>query len=206
VSVSRRCSTRALPWPLLCILMASCSTGSDPEKTRTELGRSEFDAIPLGSTTDDVAHQLGSPFLTAFGAPPTEHVYWCYGSRAETGTGCRPPVLTFDHGKVVSRLWDEAALEAQRPEELAAGVTRQQFEAMPEGSSQEDARKALGAPLMAVTTVSAKVGNELHWCYGKRASETGVVYTFPMLTFVDGRLRRRAWFGRPWDDLDLGRP
>jgi hypothetical protein len=205
VSASRVFATRALPWSSLCILMASCSTGTDPEQIRSDLTRSEFDAISLGSTSGDVARQVGSPFMTAFGAAPNEQVYWCYGSRPETGGACRPPVLAFGGGKVVSRLWDEAAIDAHRPEQIALGVTRAAFDAIPEGSSQEDARKALGAPLMAVTTVSAN-GNELHCCYGMQVSETSVSYTFPMLTFVDGRLRRRAWFGSPWDDLDLGRP
>jgi hypothetical protein len=134
--------------------------------------------------------------MTAYEA--SEKVHWCYGNRAESGNACLPPVLTFVEGKVQARAWDEAALDAARPEEVAPGLTRAAFEAIPEGSSTDEARRAIGAPLVAVNTVSAEVGNELHWCYGKRASGTGTAYTFPMLTFVDGRLRRRSWLGPPW--------
>ena len=192
-------SNCALARPLLPLLVAaSCSIGCARDGTKEQFSRAEFDATPLGSSPDDVRQRFGEPFMTAFEGRSSERLHWCYGNRADTGDNCLPPVLTFLGGKLQSRAWDAGALDAARAEEIAPGVTRAAFDAIPEGSSTDEARRALGAPLVAVTTVSAEVGNELHWCYGKRSSETGTAYTFPMLTFVDGRLRRRAWFGPPF--------
>jgi hypothetical protein len=81
-------------------------------------------------------------------------------------------------------------------EEIATGLTRTAFEAIPEGSTKEEVRRKLGAPFTEVVQVSSgrtSRSEQLHWCYGKRTSWTGVEYSFPMLTFVDGKVQSRAW-------------
>jgi hypothetical protein len=81
-------------------------------------------------------------------------------------------------------------------QEIVAGLTRTEFEAIPGGSTKEEVRRKCGSPFMEVVQVSSdrtSPKEQLHWCYGKRASWRGTHYSFPMLTFVDGKLESRAW-------------
>lgn len=178
---------------------ATLAVGCAHSERPTEFTRAVFEGIPEGSNTEDVRRALGTPFMTVSETGVREQLHWCYGNRPDSGNACLFPMLTFVGGKVRSRAWDAAALDARRVGEIAPGLTRAAFEAIAEGSTTEEARHALGAPLMEVHTGSGDLGTELHWCHGKRTSATGTEYSFPMLTFVEGKLRRRAWFGTPWD-------
>jgi len=109
-------------------------------------------------------------------------------------------MLTFVDGKLRSRAWDKAELDAQLPREIFPGLTHAAFEAIPDGTTTDEVRRTLGEPFTAVVAVSDDLSEELHWCYGKQATEKGMSYSFPMLTFVGGKLQRRAWYGPPWEE------
>jgi hypothetical protein len=177
------------------LVTTSFSAGCVPKELAPELTRAAFEAIPNGSTTEEVRRKLGAPFATLRGVfdDPNEQQWW-YGKVATVdGTEYSFPKLTFVDGKLRSRAWDETALDPQRVWEIVPGVTRAAFEKVPEGSTTEEVRAKLGPPFKEVLTVSGDLSKQLHWCYGKRASATGTAYSFPMLTFVNGKLESRLW-------------
>ena len=109
---------------VLCLSFQGCAR----QVLSPGLTQAQFEALVEGSTPDEARKLLGPPILEVLQVAKdgtAGSVHWIYGKQTSwRATSYSVPRLTFVNGRLASRAWDSAALEAPDEPLLSDGLSK----------------------------------------------------------------------------------